>query len=63
MASPSKARPLEENDLPQWHVVPVGDLKEHDNSPDCWCRPWLDPCADGMLYVHNSLDGRERELN
>lgn len=40
------------------HVVPVGDLREHDSSPECWCGPMPDdeePC----VYVHRSMDQRE----
>ena len=56
------------------HVVPVGDVVEHDTSPDCICGPTLDtvrpagtrscdcgcvPEQVGMTWVHHSLDGRE----
>lgn len=37
------------------HVHPLGDLREHWLTTDCWCRPYL---YDGIV-VHNSLDGRE----
>jgi len=37
------------------HVLPVGDLKEHEESIDCWCRPQDE---DGVV-THNSLDRRE----
>lgn len=37
------------------HCYPVGDLREHEISEKCWCRPeWV----DGVI-VHNSMDGRE----
>lgn len=38
------------------HVIPRGDLRDHDQSPECWCRPDED---EPGLWVHNSLDGRE----
>lgn len=38
------------------HVIPLADLREHEPSPDCWCRPTVD---DGVVQ-HNSMDGRER---
>ncbi len=38
------------------HVVPLGDLREHDDSAECWCRPTID---DEGVCIHNSLDGRE----
>lgn len=63
MALPSKARQLTEDDIPSWHIVPVGDIKEHVNSPYCWCEPVIDPCSDGLLYIHNALDGREGDLH
>ena len=40
------------------HVVPVGDLREHDCSPECWCGPTEDDETQG-LFVHHSMDGRE----
>lgn len=46
-----------------WHVVPLGDLKEHEDSPDCWCEPVLAPEAEDLVYVHHSLDGRERMVH
>jgi hypothetical protein len=40
------------------HVVPLGDLREHIESTDCWCRPQQDAeCGD--VFVHKSADGRE----
>lgn len=39
------------------HVIPLNDLREHDVSPTCWCRPTPDEEHD--LFVHHSLDGRE----
>jgi hypothetical protein len=38
-----------------WHVLPLGDLCEHQSSPSCWCGPTLD---EG-LHVHHALDRRE----
>lgn len=52
-----------EDDVQSWHIVPVGDTKEHINSHTCWCEPVIDPCSDGLLYIHNALDGREGELH
>lgn len=49
------------------HVVPVGDLVEHDVDTDtgCVCGPRLEPVirTDGScawVLVHRSLDGREK---
>ena len=41
--------------VPDTHVLPVGDFKEHVESENCWCRP----SRDGEVIVHNSMDGRE----
>lgn len=40
------------------HVTPVDDLREHDASLDCWCKPVADG-EEPSVIVHNSLDGRE----
>lgn len=42
------------------HVLPIGDLREHDEHVSCWCRPKIEEHVDGLLVVHNALDGRER---
>lgn len=41
------------------HVMPLGDLREHVSSCDCWCHPQPD-IEDETVIVHNSMDGRER---
>ena len=45
-----------------WHVVPVGDLREHScDREECWCRPRVeDGDFFGYVVVHNSVDGREK---
>ena len=46
-----------------FHVLPVNDLKAHDMSAGCWCRPRLDEGIvqeeEREVYVHNSYDRRE----
>lgn len=37
------------------HVLPIDDLKPHDEAAACWCRPFDE---DG-IWVHNSMDQRE----
>lgn len=37
------------------HVKPHSDLRPHGGA-DCWCHPQ----CDETIWVHNSLDGRER---
>ena len=43
-----------------FHVTPINDLREHESSEKCWCNPVLDdePSAN-LVWVHNSMDGRE----
>ena len=47
------------------HVVPRGDLIEHDTDGECVCGP-TDVAAEvqgsviGFVTVHHSLDGREQ---
>jgi hypothetical protein len=43
------------------HVLPVNDLREHEESRDCWCEPRVEADSDwtAALIVHHSLDGRE----
>jgi hypothetical protein len=46
------------------HVVPTGDLIEHEVGDGCVCVPRLEPVprpdgSVGWLLVHHSLDGRE----
>lgn len=39
----------------RYHVLPIGDLEEHDEAIWCWCKP----SQDGDVIVHNSADCRE----
>ena len=40
------------------HVTPVDDLRPHDYTSKCWCRP-VEDVAEPDMWMHNSLDGRE----
>lgn len=47
------------------HVTPVNDLIDHVEVDDeCVCGPTVEHVpsvdGDGWLYVHHSLDGREK---
>lgn len=47
------------HDCKDSHVIPMNDLREHEFSEECWCKPVEDDdCIN--VYVHNSLDGREK---
>lgn len=40
------------------HVVPIDDLKPHEQCDRCWCRPRRDD-EEPAVVVHNSMDQRE----
>lgn len=42
-----------------WHVLPVDDLKEHEESTTCECEPTVKWENDNIIVIHNSYDGRE----
>lgn len=42
----------------QIHTMPEDDLRRHEISPQCWCKPRQDD-EEPALWIHNSLDGRE----
>ena len=48
------------------HVMPIGDLIEHDSNEGCSCGPSVDPVkredgSFGWVHVHHSLDNREAD--
>jgi hypothetical protein len=47
------------------HVTPMSDQIEHTLDDECTCGPRVEPVprddgSMGWLYVHHSLDGREK---
>ncbi len=48
---------------PDVHVIPIGDIYEHQESRECWCQPKVTANKQDVLQqpiiVHNSADGRE----
>jgi len=40
----------------RYHIIPIGDLREHEASLKCWCRPQE---AEDSVYVHHAMDKRE----
>lgn len=42
------------------HIIPVGDLKGHEESQYCWCCPRAIDGEGGWLMVHNAMDRREQ---
>lgn len=48
------------------HVIPVGDLIEHEPFERCVCGPAYEHVqgedgASGWLIIHHSLDNREQD--
>jgi hypothetical protein len=43
------------------HILPVGDLRNHDEARSCWCGPQIEQDDNGrwLVVVHHSMDGRE----
>ena len=48
----------EPDDTRHFHIVPIGDLRDHEADPACWCGPTEDP-DDLGIWVHNAMDRRE----
>lgn len=48
----------EPDDTRHFHIVPIGDLRDHEADPACWCSPTEDP-DDLGIWVHNAMDRRE----
>ena len=49
-----------------YHVTPNADAIEHSTSDECPCGPTADPVerddgSIGWVYIHHSLDGREKD--
>lgn len=43
----------------RWHIIPLHDLREHEDSPECWCKPQVLDEEYPNVFTHNSLDQRE----
>jgi hypothetical protein len=41
------------------HVLPIHDLREHEDTRTCWCQPTLRQESGAMMVIHQSADGRE----
>lgn len=48
-----------ENDI---HVLPINDLREHEETRSCWCKPVIHDEADMPIVAHNSMDRREHTV-
>lgn len=53
---------------PPIHVMPISDIREHEDSRECWCVPVLDHTpvsGEAEVWVHNAFAegyGDERKL-
>ncbi|HDR0738531.1 hypothetical protein NMV02_10975 [Pasteurella multocida] len=43
------------------HVYPVNDLREHEHSENCWCKPIVLESAD--ICIHHAMDQRDSYEN
>ena len=41
------------------NVLPINDLRDHEEATSCWCHPRLILDAPEIIAVHHSADGRE----
>lgn len=42
-----------------YHILPINDLKEHEESSTCSCNPKVLTENGEMLFIHNAWDLRE----
>ena len=42
-----------------YHVLPVNDIDEHEESSTCKCKPKVIFENEEMIITHNSFDKRE----
>lgn len=42
------------------HILPINDIKEHQELSTCECGPRIEFENGEMIIVHNSFDGREK---
>lgn len=41
------------------HIMPVRDMREHQEHRECWCHPQCLVEEDTVFVVHYCMDGRE----
>lgn len=42
-----------------WHIQPIDDLEEHEESSMCKCKPKVKEYNGDLFVIHKSYDGRE----
>lgn len=56
MGDEDKNRDLRSRGLLALHVIPRHDIKEHEETRLCWCRPELASFEDGEeVWAHNAF--------
>ena len=45
--------------LPEVHVMPQHDLRDHETSRECWCKPTEDE-DEPRVVLHHAMDQREQ---
>lgn len=51
---------MPEGGIGDQHIIPGGDLRQHETQDTCWCTPVLiDHEQAGLAYQHKALDNRE----
>lgn len=46
------------NEKQAWHVLPVNDNEEHEESTSCRCNPSMIYSNGSIIIVHDAFDGR-----
>ena len=44
------------------HIIPINDLRDHEENEQCWCRPMEVFDGDEAVWCHNSMDRREHTI-
>lgn len=56
--SKNKMWKLERDDFDKLiDILPIGE--NHEYGQDCWCHPRVELNNGWLIFIHNSLDGRE----
>lgn len=42
-----------------YHILPLNDLEEHEETTTCKCEPKIEYVDGEMLIIHNAFDQRE----
>lgn len=45
--------------MSNWHLLPINDIKEHEELSTCHCFPDVEILENGdLMIIHNAFDGR-----